>query len=110
MNDIGLTLDHVQMPARDPEGLAAWYAQTFGLRAQQNRVYGSDFLIVFLPGTPVQRSPELHFGLNVGNMRALAAWAEKLGSPLISGKTEYASVYAHDPEGNGVELYCLANA
>lgn len=109
MNDIGLTLDHVQMPARDPDGLAAWYAQTFGLRAQNNRVYGADFLIVFLPGAPVQRSPELHFGLNVGNMKALTAWADKLDSPLISGKTEYASVHVHDPEGNGVELYCLAN-
>ena len=110
MDEIGLTLDHVQMPARDPEGLAAWYAKTFGLRAQKNRVYGSDFLIVFQPGTPVERSPELHFGLNVGNMKTLAAWAEKLGSPLSSGKTEYAAVLVHDPEGNGVELYCLANA
>lgn len=26
-------LDHLNVPARDPEGLARWYAQTFGLQA-----------------------------------------------------------------------------
>ena len=110
MSDIGLTLDHVQMPARDPNMLASWYGRTFGLRVQDNRVYGSDFLLVFQPGEPVLRAPELHFGLNVGNIEALKEWADKLGTQMITGRTEYAAVHVRDPEGNGVELYCLADS
>jgi catechol-2,3-dioxygenase len=110
MHDVSLVLDHVQMPARDPESLARWYAQTFDLQAQGNRVCGPGLLIVFLPGEPAKRAPELHFGLHVPSMDALAGWAERLGTTVISGRTEYASVFTMDPEGNGVELYCLASA
>ena len=110
MLDASLALDHVQMPARDPEGLARWYAQTFALRAQGNRVCGPAFLIVFQVGEPVARAPELHIGFHVPSMKALNEWAAKLGATIISGKTEYASFSTSDPEGNCVELYCLANA
>lgn len=110
MTEPKLTMDHLQMPARDPEGLARWYAETFGLRAQGNRVYGADFFFVFKPGVPVERAPELHFWLNVGTMKELARWADKLGLELVTGRSEYASIGTRDPEGNHVELYCLANA
>jgi len=33
MPEASLKLDHLNMPARDPEGLARWYEQTFGLKA-----------------------------------------------------------------------------
>jgi catechol-2,3-dioxygenase len=110
MPDLSLKLNHVQMPARDPEGLARWYSETFDLRAQQNRVYGPAFLIVFQPGQPVERAPDFHVGLNVTSMQALGLWADKLGAKVISGRTEYASIFVSDPEGNGVELYCLADS
>ena len=110
MLDTSLALDHIQMPARDPEGLASWYAQTFALSAQGNRVCGPDVLIVFQAGVPVERAPELHIGLHVPSMQALTEWAAKFGATIISGKTEYASFSTSDPEGNCVELYCLANA
>ena len=32
-----LQLNHVNIPARDPEGLVRWYAETFGLRAEGNK-------------------------------------------------------------------------
>lgn len=110
MLDASLALDHVQIPARDPEGLARWYAQTFALRAQGNRVCGPGLLLVFQVGEPVKRAPELHVGFHVPTMAGLTEWADKLGAKIISGKTEFASVSMLDPEGNGVELYCLANA
>ena len=110
MLDASLMLDHVQMPARDPEGLARWYAQTFALRAEGNRVCGPGFLIVFQVGEPVKRAPALHFGFHVPSMAALTEWADKLGTKVVSGKTEFASLSMFDPEGNGVELYCRADA
>lgn len=110
MLDASLTLDHVQMPARDPEGLARWYAQTFALRAQGNRVCGPGLLIVFQIGEPVKRAPELHVGLHVPSMAALTEWADKLGAKIITGRTEFASLSTIDPEGNWVELYCRADA
>lgn len=110
MLDASLMLDHVQMPARDPEGLARWYAQTFALQAKENRVCGPGLLIVFQPGEPVARAPALHVGFHVPSMAALTEWAEKLGAKVVSGKTEFASLSMFDPEGNGVELYCLANS
>ena len=38
MPEVSLKLDHLNMPARDPEGLARWYEQTFGLKAERHVV------------------------------------------------------------------------
>ncbi len=40
-------LNHVNIPARDPEGLVRWYASTFGLRAEGNKARGPGVLLVF---------------------------------------------------------------
>ena len=107
MTSAELQLNHLNLPARDPEGLARWYAQTFGLRADQHRVRGPGVLIVFQPGEPVNRAPELHVGLQVPSMSALGQWAQKFGAQIVKG-AEFNAFRVSDPEGNGIELYCKA--
>jgi catechol 2,3-dioxygenase-like lactoylglutathione lyase family enzyme len=31
-----MRLEHLNLPARDPEGLARWYAETFGMQADRH--------------------------------------------------------------------------
>ncbi|MFN0318257.1 MAG: VOC family protein, partial [Burkholderiales bacterium] len=100
-------LEHLNLPARDPEGLARWYEKTFGLQADSNKVRGPGVLIVFQPGEPVSRSPDMHFGLKLSSMAELNEWAGKFGAKVILGG-EYNAFRTFDPEGNCVELYCKA--
>ena len=109
MSESTLTLDHVNMPARDPDGLASWYAKTFGLQANKHRVSGPGLLIAFQSGEPVHRAPELHVGFRVQSKAALAQWAQKFGAEITNG-AEFCSLRTFDPEGNCVEIYCRADA
>jgi len=108
MPESSLQLDHLNMPARDPEGLARWYAETFGLQADRHLVRGPGVLIAFQAGEPVNRSPELHIGMRVPSRAALTEWADKFGAEVTTG-TEFASFRTADPDGNCIELYCKAN-
>jgi catechol 2,3-dioxygenase-like lactoylglutathione lyase family enzyme len=99
------TLDHINMPARDPHALARWYADTFGLTADEHRVRGPGVLMAFELGEPVQRSPELHIGLRVESGAILKEWAAKFNAEIHTG-VEFAAFRTHDPDGNCVELYC----
>jgi catechol-2,3-dioxygenase len=109
MADTTLQLDHLNLPARDPEGLARWYAQTLGLTADAHRVRGQGVLIAFQKGEPVNRAPELHVGFRVSSMAVLTEWSTKLGGTLKMGP-EFNSFQIPDPEGNCVELYCRADS
>ena len=75
-----LQLEHLNIPAKDPIGLAQWYAETFGLTAEKHLVRGPGVLIAFEQGEPVNRSPELHIGFRVPSMQALEDWAKKFGA------------------------------
>ncbi len=109
MAETTMQLDHLNMPARDPEGLARWYAETFGLQADAHRVRGPGVLIAFQAGEPVNRAPELHIGLRVPSMAALKQWASKLGTQPTPG-AEFTSFRTSDPEGNCIEVYCKTEA
>jgi len=104
MSEPALSLQHINVPARDPHGLAKWYAHTFGLRADEHRVRGPQVLIVFQKGEPVNRSPELHFGLRVPSRAVLDDWAKRLGGEIGVGP-EFTAFKVYDPEGNCLELY-----
>jgi len=107
MSESSFRLDHVNMPARDPESLARWYAQTFGLQADRHRVSGPGVLIAFQSGEPVHRA-ELHVGFRVPSKAVLAQWAQKLGAEIANG-AEFCTFRTVDPEGNCVEIYCRAD-
>lgn len=102
-------LQHINIPARDPEGLARWYADTFGLRHDGNKARDDAVLIVFQHGDPVQRGPELHFGLRVETNAELDSWARKFDAKVTAGM-EYNAFRVLDPEGNCIELYSPAKA
>jgi catechol 2,3-dioxygenase-like lactoylglutathione lyase family enzyme len=101
-------LDHMNIPARDPEGLAAWYASTFGLQADAHRVRGPGLLLVFQIGEPVNRAPELHMGFRVPSLAVLNEWAGKFDAEITTG-SEFAAFRVFDPEGNCLEIYANAN-
>lgn len=105
MNDLSFQLQHLNLPARDPQGLARWYAATFGLQADDNKARGPGVLIAFQPGEPVNRAPELHAGFRVASLAELRRWVDRLGGTLKIGP-EFTSFQIRDPEGNCVEMYC----
>lgn len=100
-----LRLEHLNLPARDPAGLARWYAATFGLVADAHRVHGPGVLLVFQQGDPLEGRGGLHFGFNVQTMAALAGWAERFDASPVRGE-QYTALRVQDPEGNTVEIYC----
>jgi catechol 2,3-dioxygenase-like lactoylglutathione lyase family enzyme len=102
-------LDHLNIPARDPEGLARWYAQKFGLQADGHRARGPGVLIAFQSGEPVHRAPELHMGFRVPSNQVLNEWAGKFGEQVKKGE-EFNSFKTFDPEDNCLEIYCKADS
>lgn len=104
-----LLLNHVNIPARDPDGLVRWYAETFGLRAEGNKARGPGVLLVFKPGEPVMRAPELHLGFQVPSNARLAEWARKFGATITKGE-EFNTFQVSDPEDNCLEIYCASNS
>lgn len=105
MPEIGFRLQHLNLPARDPQGLARWYAATFGLELDDNRARGPGVLLAFQPGEPVNRAPELHAGFLIASLAELKQWGDRLGGTLKQGP-EFTAFQIRDPEGNCVELYC----
>lgn len=101
----GFQLDHLNLPARDPEGLARWYAQTFGMQADAHRVRAPGVLISFQRGEPLGRAPEIHAGFRVASLATVKEWAGRFGATLKAGE-EFTSFQTHDPEGNCIEIYC----
>jgi len=102
-----IQLDHLNIPARDPLGLAQWYARTFGLDAEKHVVRGPGVLIAFQRGEPLNRSgDDLHMGFRVPSLEALDTWAKKFSAEPAAGP-EFTSFRTTDPEGNGVEFYTL---
>lgn len=102
-------LNHLNIPAADPAGLVRWYADKFGLRADGNKVRGPGVLLVFQPGEPVGRAPELHLGFQVPDNAKLAEWAGKFSATITRG-AEFNAFRTSDPEGNCLEIYCKAES
>jgi catechol-2,3-dioxygenase len=99
-----LLFEHLNFPANDPLGIAQWYAETFGLKAEKHVVRGPGILISFEAGAPVNRAPELHIGFRVPSIEALQDWAKTFDAEITVG-AKFTALRTLDPEGNCVELY-----
>ena len=107
MPDLSFQLDHLNLPSKHPEGMARWYANTFGLQADRHLARGPGTLIAFEKGDPLNRAPALHVGFRVQSLAALSEWATRFGVTIKEGE-EFHSLRTFDPEGNCVEMYCRA--
>lgn len=106
---VELQLNHMNIPARDPDALVRWYVEHLGLRADANKARGPGVLLVFQPGEPVNRAPEWHLGFQVPDNKKLADWAGKFGATVKPG-VEFNTFQVSDPEGNRLEIYCRADS
>jgi 2-hydroxychromene-2-carboxylate isomerase len=99
-----LRLAHVNLPARDPVAIAAWYAKTFALEARGAVVVGPGTLLAFQAGQPLFDRGNAHIGFEVTSRDEVAAWARRFGTAIEEGPRA-ASTRVRDPEGNGIEIY-----
>lgn len=97
-------LEHLNIPAKDPVGLAQWYARTFDLKAEKHLVRGSGVLIAFQQGEPLNRAADVHIGFRLADMESMKKWAKKFNAEPKAG-AEFTTFRVEDPEGNSIELY-----
>ncbi|MFP4003877.1 MAG: VOC family protein [Alphaproteobacteria bacterium] len=98
-----LKLRHLHLPARDPEGLARWYAETFGLEQRRNFAIGEEALLVFAHGAPLGNDL-VHFGFRADSPAEVEAWAARFEAEIETAPG-YAGCRTRDPEGNCIEIY-----
>ena len=99
-----LRLSHLNLPARDPVGLARWYAEALGFERRDAFVYAHGTLIVFEPGEPLGERGNTHFGFEVATREEVEEWARRFGAEVES-EPSFASTKVRDPEGNCFEIY-----
>lgn len=104
-----LRLNHLNLPARDPEALGRWYVEKLGFRAEGRFLWSGGTLLVLTPGEPLDRR-EAHFGFRTESLGALADWVETLRErgldvDPLGGDEAYSFVFFQDPEGNRIELF-----
>ena len=104
-----LKLEHINFPAKDPVGLATWYCDTFNFSRDEHRAIGDDALVVFMPGEPLGKRTDAHFGFRVDSNTTLKKWAGHFDKE-ISQRGRFNAIQVFDPEGNCFELYCSPDA
>ena len=99
-----LRLAHLNLRARDPEGLARWYEAELGFERCGTFLLGPGTLIAFEPGEPIGARGNTHFGFHVESAAIVRRWAAHFGS-VLAASPDFASTKVRDPEGNCFEVY-----
>jgi 2-hydroxychromene-2-carboxylate isomerase len=99
-----LRIAHVNLPARDPQALARWYAETFELEARGAFAYGAAGLLAFEPGEPLAAHANFHVGFEAATRDLVALWARRFDAS-VDEEPGYAATRVRDPEGNAIEIY-----
>ncbi|HYC10528.1 MAG TPA: VOC family protein [Steroidobacteraceae bacterium] len=105
---MALRLSHLNLPASDPENLAAWYAKHLGFERRGAFLLAPGTLIAFEAGVPLGARGNTHFGFQVDDIDTVYRWAEHFGTNIES-EPGYAATRVHDPEGNCFEIYWEPN-
>jgi catechol-2,3-dioxygenase len=100
-----LWLDHLNIPAEDPELLAQWYAERMGLQRKGAQVIGPGISIVFRKGEPLKVGDNFHFGFRVETKSAVEHWARHLGAAIAFDEEDFFATRITDPDGNVFEVY-----
>jgi ribosomal protein S18 acetylase RimI-like enzyme len=99
-----IRLNHVNLPARDPQKLAGWYGERLGFEVEDGHARGPGTLLVFEPGEPQPPSGNTHFGFEADSRAEVLRLAGELGcGPVI--EPYYVGFKCTDPEGNCFEVY-----
>jgi catechol-2,3-dioxygenase len=93
------------LPARDPEGLARWYGETFGFKTTDHSATANGVTLFFSKGEPLDRGKPFHFGFRCEDRETVRAWGKKLGKPIAFDESDFLAVRVEDPEGNLFEIY-----
>ena len=101
-----LTLNHVGIPARNPEALAAWYGGHFKLMVEGAFAYGDGWLIACEPGAPLTGMPA-HFGFMLDNRAEVDRWKEYFEGQgiAVDAQRNGNAIFMTDPEGNSFEIF-----
>ena len=100
-----LWLDHLNIPAQDPEVLAQCYADRLGLECRGTMVIGPGISIFFRKGAPLKAGDNFHFGFRVETKSAVDVWARHLGIAIAFDEDDFFATRLTDPEGNVFEIY-----
>ncbi len=100
------TLNHVGIPARDPEGLAAWYGRHFNLMVDGAFAYGDGWLIACEPGAPLVERPA-HFGFMLDSRDKVDLWRAYFEARgiIVDAQRGGNAIFMDDPEGNSFEIF-----
>ncbi len=112
-------LGHIAIPAHNPQDMATFYREFLGLEVTLEGDLPALGAFVFLSDQPTEHAQTLtfmaraearHIAWEVPSLAALkelyaAAKARGLHSAFALNHRVSLSLYVHDPEGNGIELY-----
>lgn len=101
-----LTLNHIGIPARNPESLAAWYGGHFKLMVEGAFAYGDGWLIACELGVPLTEAPA-HFGFMLDDSAEVDWWKTYFEGQGIAADTQRNgnAIFVTDPEGNSFEIF-----
>jgi predicted enzyme related to lactoylglutathione lyase len=101
-----LTLNHVGIPARNPEALAAWYGGHFKLMVEGAFAYGDGWLIACELGAPLTEMPA-HFGFMLDNRAEVDRWKGYFEGQgiAVDAQRNGNALFVTDPEGNSFEIF-----
>jgi len=112
-------LGHIALPARNPREVAAFYHEFLGLDVTLEGALPALGAFVFLSDRPAEQAQTLTFMTkpearhiaweveSLAALKALYAAATARGIPIDVAFNHRVSLslYLHDPEGNGLEIY-----
>lgn len=101
-----VALNHVGIPARNPEALAAWYGFHFNLMVEGSFAYGDGWLIACEPGAPLTEMPA-HFGFMLDSRAGVDFWKKYFEGQDIAVEAQRHgnAIFMKDPEGNSFEIF-----
>lgn len=99
-------LNHVGIPARNPEALASWYGGHFNLMVEGAFAYGDGWLIACELGTPLTEMPA-HFGFMLSNRAEVDHWKDYFeGQDIpVDVQRNGNAIFMKDPDGNSFEIF-----
>lgn len=99
-------LNHVGIPARNPEELAKWYGRHFNLMVEGSFAYGDGWLIACELGADLVERPA-HFGFMLDRREKVELWKAYFEAQgiIVDAQRGGNAIFIDDPEGNCFEIF-----